>query len=88
MAKSLRNKAQNKSRRLKRAESWYAVADADRIQRLSDRLLKRKAEKEEAKAEGADETMKDDASEADEETAEADGEVKMEEDDGMSDLLF
>ena len=46
MAKSLRNKAQTKSRRLKRSESWYGQHDTDRIQRLSDRLLKRKAEQD------------------------------------------
>lgn len=46
MAKSLRNKAQTKSRRLKRSESWYGQHDTDRIQRLSDRLLKRKLEQD------------------------------------------
>jgi hypothetical protein len=46
MAKSLRNKAQTKSRRLKRSESWYGQHDTDRIQRLSDRLLKQKKERD------------------------------------------
>ncbi|KAH8088112.1 hypothetical protein HD553DRAFT_307391 [Filobasidium floriforme] len=46
MGKSLRNKAQTKSRRLKRSESWYGQHDTDRIQRLSDRLLKRKVEQD------------------------------------------
>lgn len=46
MGKSLRNKAQTKSRRLKRSESWYGQHDTDRIQRLSDRLLKQKKERD------------------------------------------
>jgi hypothetical protein len=58
MGKSLRNKAQTKSRRLKRSESWYGQHDTDRIQRLSDRLLKRKVEQDGPEGVKAEEVKK------------------------------
>jgi hypothetical protein len=65
MAKSLRSKVKQAAGRKKRADSHYAVAEAARIQRLSDKLMeKSKAEKEskeaaEAEVEGDDAKMVD-----------------------------
>jgi hypothetical protein len=38
MAKSLRSKVKRKARIIKRTDSHYAVADAERVQRLHERL--------------------------------------------------
>lgn len=65
MAKSLRSKVKQAAGRKRRSDSHYAVAEAARIQRLSDKLMeKSKAEKEskeaaEVEAEGDDAKMAD-----------------------------
>lgn len=68
MAKSLRSKTKQAAGRKRRTDSHYAVAEAARIQRLSDKLLAKsesdKAAKAdnvevEAEAEGDDAEMKD-----------------------------
>jgi hypothetical protein len=67
MAKSLRSKTKQAAGRKRRTDSHYAVAEAARIQRLSDKLLA-KSESDKAKAdnveveqeaEGDDAEMKD-----------------------------
>lgn len=65
MAKSLRSKVKQAAGRKRRSDSHYAVAEAARIQRLSDKLMeKSKAEKEskeaaEVEVEGDDAKMAD-----------------------------
>lgn len=65
MAKSLRSKVKQAAGRKRRSDSHYAVAEAARIQRLSDKLMeKSKAEKEskeaaEVEVEGDDAKMVD-----------------------------
>lgn len=90
MGKSLRNKSKLAARRAKRGESWYGVADADRTQRLSDRLIKRQTE-EEAKVEP--DAKKTDGQQEDEDKMEAEDPVvteeavKMEQDGTLSSLF-
>ncbi len=54
MGKSIRSKAKRKARIIKRTDSHYAVADAERVQRLNARLMG----KEKVKDEGDEEKMK------------------------------
>jgi hypothetical protein len=66
MAKSLRSKVKQAAGRKRRTDSHYAVAEAARIQRLSDKLLE-KSEKQDTEGatkvgeevEGDDAEMKD-----------------------------
>lgn len=50
MAKSLRSKVKQAAGRKRRSDSHYAVAEAARIQRLSDKLLAKSEADKEAKA--------------------------------------
>ena len=50
MAKSLRSKVKQAAGRKRRSDSHYAVAEAARIQRLSDKLLAKAEADKEAKA--------------------------------------
>jgi len=63
MAKSLRSKVKQAAGRKRRTDSHYAVAEAARIQRLSDKLLgdsaKQDENKVEVEGEGDDAEMKD-----------------------------
>jgi len=66
MAKSLRSKVKQAAGRKRRSDSHYAVAEAARIQRLSDKLLAKSESDKEAKAaevpateEGDDAEMKE-----------------------------
>jgi hypothetical protein len=65
MAKSLRSKVKQAAGRKRRSDSHYAVAEAARIQRLSDKLLEKskedaaKAEDKAIEVEGDDSEMKD-----------------------------
>jgi hypothetical protein len=66
MAKSLRSKVKQAAGRKRRSDSHYAVAEAARIQRLSDKLLAKSESDKEAKAaevpaaeEGDDSEMKE-----------------------------
>ncbi|TYJ58088.1 hypothetical protein B9479_001184 [Cryptococcus floricola] len=62
MAKSIRSKAKMASRARKRQQSHYAVAEAQRTQRLSDKLLgKTDKSGEEIKEEDKEEAIEDDA---------------------------
>jgi hypothetical protein len=57
MAKSLRSKVKNAARRKRRTQTHYAVAGAERVQRISDKLLgkgKEKADGDAAEGEGAE----------------------------------
>ncbi|GFZ45831.1 hypothetical protein JCM24511_03563 [Saitozyma sp. JCM 24511] len=45
MAKSLRSKVKNAARRKRRTQTHYAVAGAERVQRISDKLLGKGKEK-------------------------------------------
>lgn len=71
MAKSLRSKVKQAAGRKKRADSHYAIAEAARIQRLSDKLMEKSKEEKKSK----------DAAEA-EAGIEGDDDAKM--DGGMS----
>jgi hypothetical protein len=66
MAKSLRSKVKQAAGRKRRTDSHYAVAEAARIQRLSDKLLEKSEKQDEEGAtkvgeevEGDDAEMKD-----------------------------
>jgi hypothetical protein len=66
MAKSLRSKTKQAAGRKRRSDSHYAVAEAARIQRLSDKLLGEKSDAakdttkaEDVEVEGDDAEMKD-----------------------------
>ncbi|RSH93865.1 hypothetical protein EHS25_006515 [Saitozyma podzolica] len=74
MAKSLRSKVKNAARRKRRTQTHYAVAGAERVQRISDKLLgkgKEKADGDAAEGEG------DEVEGANEE--QVDGDATMEE---------
>lgn len=64
MAKSIRSKAKRKARIIKRTDSHYAVADAERVQRLHSRLtggekVDKESEEEEMKVEDGEDVAED-----------------------------
>jgi hypothetical protein len=74
MAKSLRSKVKNAARRKRRTQTHYAVAGAERVQRISDKLLGKGKEKADGDAaegeEGEGEAVNDE---------QVDGDATMEE---------
>ncbi|WWC89798.1 uncharacterized protein L201_004724 [Kwoniella dendrophila CBS 6074] len=70
MAKSIRAKNKMASRARKRIQTHYAVTDAARTQRLSDKLLGKDKEKAEMDVEGEGEVAEGEAKEGDEEMKE------------------
>ncbi|WVR05341.1 hypothetical protein IAU60_002355 [Kwoniella sp. DSM 27419] len=67
MAKSIRAKANMASRARKRLSSHYAITDAARTQRLSDRLLGKDKENKEGMEVEAGDKVEDDEEKMDEE---------------------